>query len=372
MNRLIILGNGFDLAHGLKTRYNDFILWYLKKCYEIALDKGRYEDDLLIVEKSTNQSPWIGHIKTASDIIDHLYRTKGFVPIVHNDSHYYFSKAQDMFNPFKTTIKYDFIKRLLLKCSFSSWVEVENEYYEQLKLILHSGKDAYKKPQILINLNMAFDCLTHELKEYLSTIQPATHQSAFNEIFNSPIYKDDIINTRWDGNIQASNIMILNFNYTATVEQYIQDNPAVENIKVNYIHGKLNDPNNPIIFGFGDELDADYAKMELEKIPGYFKHIKSFGYFKTSNYYNLIRFLDSGEYQVFILGHSCGLSDRTMLNMVFEHDNCKSIKIYYYEDQHGVNNFTPLTEEISRHFKDKAMMRRKIVPFDKSSPMPQV
>jgi len=30
MNRLIIIGNGFDLAHGLKTSYNDFLLSYLK------------------------------------------------------------------------------------------------------------------------------------------------------------------------------------------------------------------------------------------------------------------------------------------------------------------------------------------------------
>ena len=28
MNRLVIIGNGFDLAHGLKTRYEDFINWY--------------------------------------------------------------------------------------------------------------------------------------------------------------------------------------------------------------------------------------------------------------------------------------------------------------------------------------------------------
>ena len=26
MNRLVLIGNGFDLAHGLKTSYKDFIL----------------------------------------------------------------------------------------------------------------------------------------------------------------------------------------------------------------------------------------------------------------------------------------------------------------------------------------------------------
>ena len=28
MNRLVIIGNGFDIAHGLKTSYVDFINWY--------------------------------------------------------------------------------------------------------------------------------------------------------------------------------------------------------------------------------------------------------------------------------------------------------------------------------------------------------
>ena len=28
MNRIVLIGNGFDLAHGLKTSYADFIDWY--------------------------------------------------------------------------------------------------------------------------------------------------------------------------------------------------------------------------------------------------------------------------------------------------------------------------------------------------------
>jgi hypothetical protein len=28
MNRIILIGNGFDLAHGLKTNYKDFIDWF--------------------------------------------------------------------------------------------------------------------------------------------------------------------------------------------------------------------------------------------------------------------------------------------------------------------------------------------------------
>ncbi|MNY31436.1 hypothetical protein D3C86_1655990 [compost metagenome] len=119
-------------------------------------------------------------------------------------------------------------------------------------------------------------------------------------------------------------------------------------------------------------MDEDYHRLEKHPSKGIFKHIKSFGYFKTRNYHDLIRYIESGQYQVFILGHSCGLSDRTMLNMIFEHDNCMSIKIYYHESEQNKNNYTELTEEISRHFKSKIKMRERIVSFEDCQRMPQL
>src|SRR5690606_5036537 len=121
-----------------------------------------------------------------------------------------------------------------------------------------------------------------------------------------------------------------------------------------------------------DELDEDYNLIELEKSKGFLKYIKSFWYFKTTNYHDLLRFIGSDKYQIFILGHSCGLSDRTMLNMLFEHDNCESLKIFYYDNGKGYNNHEDLTYEISKHFKDKSRMRRLIVPKSRSQAMPQI
>lgn len=371
MNRLILIGNGFDLAHGLKTRYNDFILWYLKKCYEIAFNDGKYDDDVLCIKKVISGGLIYGEINTVPKLIDHLYEI-GFASIINNHENIASGHGFAFSNPFRTQFKNDFFWSLIAKCEISKWVEIENEYYDQLKKILHSDPLRTKQAEKLENLNKSFSFIKEQLEDFLKTIQPWIPQAAFNDILASPINRNELLKTNLARNVAPKETMILNFNYTDTIEQYLQNTQIPKNITVNYIHGKLGDSQNPIIFGFGDELDADYAKMELEKTKGYFEHIKSFGYFKTSNYYNLIRFLDSDEYQVFILGHSCGLSDRTMLNMIFEHDNCKSIKIYYYENKEGQNNFTELTQEISRHFKDKAMMRRKIVSIDKSSPMPQV
>ena len=31
MNRIVLIGNGFDLAHGMNTSYKHFICWYLSQ-----------------------------------------------------------------------------------------------------------------------------------------------------------------------------------------------------------------------------------------------------------------------------------------------------------------------------------------------------
>ena len=48
MNRLVLIGNGFDLAHGLKTSYQDFINWYWdQRLNDIILEHEACSKDLL-------------------------------------------------------------------------------------------------------------------------------------------------------------------------------------------------------------------------------------------------------------------------------------------------------------------------------------
>jgi len=65
------------------------------------------------------------------------------------------------------------------------------------------------------------------------------------------------------------------------------------------------------------------------------------------------------------------LSDRLLLNEVFEHENCKSIKIYFYENEKGKNDYTTKTMDISRHFTSNKDMRRKIVNINSENKIPQ-
>jgi Bacteriophage abortive infection AbiH len=51
MNRLIIIGNGFDLAHKMKTSYYDFIFSYIKKAFLQARNQAPYRDELIEVRR---------------------------------------------------------------------------------------------------------------------------------------------------------------------------------------------------------------------------------------------------------------------------------------------------------------------------------
>ncbi len=52
MNRLILIGNGFDLSHGLKTSYCDFLKWYIAEALNIFKVTWIFEDELLVIKNT--------------------------------------------------------------------------------------------------------------------------------------------------------------------------------------------------------------------------------------------------------------------------------------------------------------------------------
>jgi hypothetical protein len=99
------------------------------------------------------------------------------------------------------------------------------------------------------------------------------------------------------------------------------------------------------------------------------RNVKSIRYLETPNYRNVLSFLESEPFQVLIMGHSCGNSDRTLLNTIFEHKNCVSIKPYYYIKEDGTDNYIELVQNISRNFTDMKLMRDRVVNKTQCEPL---
>lgn len=427
MNRIIIIGNGFDMAHNLKTGYRDFIDDYWNNVTEKVFGGydqwlkenwggmdyfGNYKDEFVGFEKKYGKT----EINKSSfpckkgTLLEKLYT---LIDEYNNDPN----------TPVTVHLKFKnrFFERISHQCSLVNWVDIENEYYDALKELLQK-ENTQKQNESIRTLNKEFDDVKRLLEKYLTEITKKTeiakHQS-IQDAFSSFVEFDDIANckqTVYANSIFAEMVhantidefendkvvdktykyclteneariifiekklkdesfkkyhllpytLLLNFNYTQTAKKLYNDHNIDEIIN---IHGELNSENNPIIFGYGDELDDDYNKIEKLQNNDFLENIKSISYHKTRNYRELLNFISLGPYQVFIMGHSCGNSDRTLLNTLFEHDNCISIKVFYRQYEDGADNYIDLIKNISRNFNNKPNMRDIVVNRENCSPL---
>lgn len=182
MNRLIIIGNGFDLAHGLPTRYRDFI------------------DDFWLNFKENCKSDFYKEIVITNDSYDSFYKhygeIKNFKDFKSNlveyckDNKYNFydencvaiHNMKDIFR-----IKNDFFLKINNE-SIENWVDIENLYYLELKKIVKSKcldvsktEEYWKKQQKkeVEKLNEEFEQVKNLLEKYLK--DKVINKFIFNE-----------------------------------------------------------------------------------------------------------------------------------------------------------------------------------------------
>lgn len=357
MNRLVIIGNGFDLAHHLHTSYKDFIDWYWKqKILELSTIHDRLTEDSFC-RLINFREDW------------HLFAYRhGFFrledPLAIKD-------MIEECNGEYSVNKFDLFDRITQNIASKGWTDIERDYYELLK------KNA-ESTEVCKRLNDQMKFAKEKLAEYLSTIQQPNTKETIKKALDSPIYRDDVSThelkrkenelrdipeeefIKIEGSSDISygfveNTMLLNFNYTPTAEMYLE-----ESIRVNYIHGSLGNPKE-MIFGYGDEMDKDFKDLENRNENALLENSKSIKYLETSHYRDLLSFIEGGPFQVYIMGHSCGNSDRTLLNTIFEHQNCISIKPFCYINDNGEDNYSELTRNIYRNFTDKKLFRDRVV-----------
>lgn len=406
MNRIIIIGNGFDLAHGLPTSYNNFINWYMDEWVQKLRSCHKHEESDELCEFKISEHTWHSFIfQNYGPLWNNILRETLFKTIKGHPEYFQYNQSR-------------FLEAITRCIEKNNWVDIEKEYYDLLSKDFESSNDENIK-----SLNKELECLKFNLIAYLKEVETKLInefivKDSIKEKILEPINPRDIsinakkniwpnfVKTRYDNSHKLNNliksysnkyreitksikgfktlygyqishmesdifndenfpkalfypdsILLLNFNYTKTADLYL---PNEDIFKVNHIHGKLSNPQS-IIFGYGDELDDNYKKLLKDNNNEYLKNIKSINYLNYTNYRELLSYIESAPYQIYIMGHSCGLSDKTLLNTLFEHDNCVSIKPFYYINAEGRDNYTDIVQNISRNFTDMKLMRDRVV-----------
>jgi hypothetical protein len=367
LNRIILIGNGFDLAHGLKTSYKNFIdnYWEQKvNPFQEAYSKRKLND----YSRGSNHS----YEYTDGDISINGIQYYSNIRFDSGSSKYgYENFIYSLYAVDERLIKNlhhnnQFLEQITNSKSTQNWVDIEAEYYLALNECLND-----KRKGGVEKLNEDFSVIEKALGVYLlsQTIKD------INKSSNIFINLKSIINStgidKAEGNSTYGNILFLNFNYTNTERQYIDHFSSLYKNEIDciHIHGELNNPDNPIIFGYGDEIDDNYKLIEKKNDNRYLENVKSIKYLETDNYKRLLNIISSEKYQIFIMGHSCGISDRTLLNTLFEHENCVSIKIFYNKKEGNIDDYSDKVRNISRNFTNKALMRERVVNKKDSEPL---
>lgn len=364
-NIIFLIGNGYDLGHGLKTSYKDFIIWYLKDSLKKALESGENinSDDCMTIIAGR-------HFAHPDKHEECLYRLEN--EFQNNRLNGFINGSQNQAvepNGIVIRSEYNFVKSILTDCTKREWNGIENEIYKVIKAEHHNIKiscnnsdprssSSYSKNlEIIKSLNKSVKCLKTKLKEYLESQDSLQIDRSdwFNQIMDRSINDD-----------KKTNYLFLNFNYTTyyyeTIEtlksRYGNKNTTFELLN---IHGTLKSSPEEIVFGIGDEQNDFYHEIESLYGDEWLQCMKSFHYFRNDNYQNLLGFLAKGDFEIYVMGHSCSITDRTLLNMIFEHDHCKKIHIYHYS---GMESYLKTAYNIARNFQDKVKMREVVMPFN--------
>jgi len=349
MNRIILIGNGFDLAHGLKTKYEHFISAFWKN--ELEYSQGLGDNKKYLKSYETDGK---GYYIFEDEFIK--VELKDYI---------------DNIDTFKNKIieyKNSFLGVIEKSNNINNWVDIESLYYKQLVKCAkeeNSTNNEYMAVTSAIKkLNSDFNAIKCKLEDYLckekekiEILRSEKEQQAKNKkkTGNAKII-EEIEKHIGIKDRDYKEILFLNFNYTNTETIYTA-NPE----NTIHIHGELKDKNNPMIFGYGDELDDNFSSIQNLDDNNFLENIKSVKYLDTGNNEKLLGFIDKGSYEILVFGHSCGNSDRTLLNFLFEkgreQGKCKKITVFYHERDENNTDYDDKKKNISRQFEDKSKLR---------------
>jgi hypothetical protein len=168
MNRIVVIGNGFDIAHGLPTKYEDFIN-HLKNSY-VEFIKDEVNANKITEHKYFSLSPKAGASKRESEkriICTRINELKNWDDIPNLVNVEYRSvdgngHGSDKYYQLRITFKNRLINLSFENYQQTSWGGIENDYKNALVKILTS--------QLKLEANIHAETLNKELAEIIGDL----------------------------------------------------------------------------------------------------------------------------------------------------------------------------------------------------------
>ena len=344
-NNLLIIGNGFDLEHDLKTHYTDFfdtINNNVSSKNEIILNNNKYlikDNNLLlylIKEYKQNKlqgNNWID-IETELKKIISLIEEININNFIDNMSYY-------------SGDEYTTIKKIQSKSSY---------YFKNCLFPFIIGNNYYK--YINEHYNISIKILEKDLNELTNMLRDYLLEQDISNLTKTKDISD----------IDYKITHVLSFNYTDTFRKLYS---KLDNDKIDFIHGSLN--KNNLVLGINETLTEDTENKIIATV--YFKKYFQRIYKKTD--YQYVSWLDSTDSEnyadfdtVYIHGHSLDESDKEILEKIINSVLKKytpTVKIFYYDEKHYRQEVTNLIKILGKDVFQKYYFQNRIIFIKQTS-----
>ena len=370
--KVLVIGNGFDLAHDLLTSYDDFLL-IMKDPDEFF---RYYEHD--VCHKAISgvydaNNVWKRHLEATNQGCEEYIQK--MVEILRNNSWaYYYANCNaeingwidfereinpviEMFNDIISNgsqhvgsgnkdyaiVRIEDIGKNRIAKLWPKYIKAVNSFKDINQGIGITVESEYSDKQYGVIAGKLVKDLKSDLDEFVEAFR---------------LYLDAFVENRHD--IEPKSLFesmdvsdIINFNYTNTAYYY---HMSLRNATRHFVHGStLNKDSEKMVFGVNSvDRDAEYRFKEFEK-----RYQRLCNNIKQSYY----RIIDEGNYELFFYGHSMDISDKSILEPLIR--GAKRSTIYCYTDGDGYSNHNKIINNLMMLLSDDdadAMLRNdKIV-----------
>ena len=344
---ILILGNGFDLAHGLKTKYSDFLDYCVEKNNKRIIGMINYGTTFI-------DNIWLQHFITTCnnygknwvDLEDEIY----LVVLSLNKTLLDLSGGEiEMIFPLTFSIKKDILEFNFYK--IIDYLKTCNNRLEtdKKKYITVETNDFSHLYFYIENYQGLINFIYDQLRTFVEMFERYLNEVVMSEIDSEPKYQLSLLQSS-KPNIKSF-LFILNFNYTNTLTKLYKDtmdSKQKKSIRNFYVHGKINANN--IVLG------TQFFDDKNNNIPSEFnvfrKHNQRHRYNTIEDYQSLLQIIKSSNdntKRIFhVIGHSLDKSDYAILKHIFLAHNDSIINIYYHDEEAQerlINNITKIIGE---------------------------
>ena len=362
MEKILIIGNGFDIAHGLPTRYGDFLefLTVFDLLYDTYAMHGRLlkESEFDQASSDYRNSKWMS-------ILHGVFVGGKYVLSTSEDIKVTDSKLEKLYNLIEGNIWYEYFSELYKekKMKGLNWIDFESEMSDVIQWIDSVSLQLEDDYDTVVN-NLYAKVVDEKKNSFYEMIEKhctADYYEAFiDELYAEledlikaldiylsviveklPIAQKDIIS-------DINPDFVISFNYTHTFHKLYN-----QQIPICYIHGECGSENNTnIVLGideylYGNDRD-EHTNMSIFKkfiqrirnrndivykswIDSWDKQYKDY-LEKERTVFNQP---SKPEFQVYVYGHSLGVTDKDILYNYLFPEYTESIIYSYGKSEEG-------------------------------------